>query len=82
MLGRYIGQITARIQRAWIRPRTPIGSDLFACRVRIIQDRSGGVTEVELAHVFLKSLTVEFTAEPFVPGGRVEGFERESRPVP
>ena len=49
MFGRYVGQITARIQRAWVRPRTPIASDLFACRVRIVQDRSGNVMEIELA---------------------------------
>jgi TonB family protein len=49
MVGRYVGQITARVQRAWIRPRTPLASDLFVCRVRISQDRSGSVTEIELA---------------------------------
>jgi hypothetical protein len=49
MFGRYVGQITARIQRAWIMPRTPIASDLFACRVRIVQDRDGRVMEIELA---------------------------------
>ena len=109
LLGRYVGQITARIQRAWIRPRTPIASDLFACRVRIVQDRSGNVMEIERARcngdvrwqtslvaaiqsasplpappdpdVFSKTLTLEFTAEPFAPGKDTEGFERESRTV-
>jgi hypothetical protein len=49
LLGRYLRQITARIQRAWVRPRTRIESDLFVCRVRILQDHSGGVMEIELA---------------------------------
>ena len=49
LFGRYVGQIDARIQRAWIKPRTPIAaSGLFACRVRIVQDRRGGVEEIEL----------------------------------
>jgi hypothetical protein len=48
LFGRYIGQITARIERAWMRPRTPIDSALFACRVRITQDRKGVVQAVEL----------------------------------
>jgi TonB family protein len=38
----------ARIQRAWLRPRTPIDADVFACRVQIIQDRNGTVSEVTL----------------------------------
>lgn len=49
LLGRYVGQIDARIQRAWIKPRTPIAaSGLFACRVRIVQDHGGLVQEIEL----------------------------------
>jgi hypothetical protein len=48
MFGRYVGQINARIQRAWIRPRTPIAAGPFACRVRIVQDESGGVREIEV----------------------------------
>jgi hypothetical protein len=109
MVGRYVGQITARVQRAWIRPRTPLASDLFVCRVRITQDRSGSVMEVELARcdgdvrwqtslvaaiqsasplpappdpdVFSRTLTIEFSAEPFSPGKDAEGFEPESRTV-
>jgi TonB-like protein len=109
MAGRYIGQITARVQRAWIRPRTPLPSDLFACRVRIVQDRSGDVMEIELARcngdvrwqtslvaaiqsasplpappdpdVFSRTLTIEFTTAPLVPGEDAEGFEPESRSV-
>lgn len=48
LFGRYIGQITARIERAWMRPRTPIENAFFACRVRITQNRNGVVQEVEL----------------------------------
>ena len=48
LFGRYIGQITARIERAWMRPRTPIENPFFACRVHITQDRKGVVQEIEL----------------------------------
>ena len=48
LFGRYVGQITARIERAWMRPRTPIDSAFFACRVRVTQDRHGAVQEIEL----------------------------------
>ncbi len=48
MFGRYVGQISARIERAWMRPRTPIESGRFACRARIVQDTTGVVQEVEL----------------------------------
>ena len=48
MFGRYMGQITARIQRAWLRPRVTLGADVFMCRVQIVQDRSGFVREVTL----------------------------------
>ncbi len=48
MLGRYMGQISARIERAWIRPRTPLESDQFVCRAKIMQARSGAVLEIEL----------------------------------
>lgn len=47
LFGRYIGQIASRIERAWMRPRTPIGST-FECRVQITQDRGGVVQEIEL----------------------------------
>jgi hypothetical protein len=46
--GRYLSQINARILRAWLRPRTPIGSSLFFCRARIDQDTRGNVKEVTL----------------------------------
>ncbi len=48
MAGRYIGQINARIDRAWMRPRTPIGAPTFSCRVRIAQDHTGQVLAVTL----------------------------------
>jgi hypothetical protein len=48
LFGRYMGQISARIQRAWIRPRTPVEDGSFSCRVQISQDRSGVVQEVAL----------------------------------
>jgi TonB C terminal len=48
LFGRYVGQIDARIQRAWIRPRTSIDSVMFVCRVRITQDPKGRVQEMEL----------------------------------
>jgi TonB-like protein len=47
LFGRYISQITARIERAWMRPRTPIGANLFTCRVEITQDH-GVIQEVTL----------------------------------
>jgi outer membrane biosynthesis protein TonB len=48
MFGRYMGQITARIQRAWIRPRSPIATNAFLCRVRIQEDTRGNVQEIEI----------------------------------
>jgi hypothetical protein len=41
--GLYVRQIDARIERAWHRPRTPIGASLFSCRVEINQDIAGNV---------------------------------------
>ncbi len=48
MFGRYVGQIDARIQRAWLKPRAQIASGLFACRVRIVQEHDGRVREIEI----------------------------------
>jgi hypothetical protein len=64
LFGRYVSQIAARIDRAWVRPTTaPSGSGLwgspgapspsarqarFACRVQIIQSPAGEVLEVTL----------------------------------
>jgi hypothetical protein len=50
MFGRYMGQIKARIERAWLRPRTSIGANSFACRVQIVQDKAGNVMETTLQH--------------------------------
>ncbi len=50
MFGRYVGQVQARIQRAWSRPRSDIGAPQFKCRARIEQDRSGAVINVKLDH--------------------------------
>ena len=48
MLGRYMGQINARIERAWIRPRTSVESGQFTCRAKITQAKNGAVQEIEL----------------------------------
>lgn len=48
MYGRYVGQLDARIERAWRRPRTSIGAPAFSCLVRIDQDSRGTVLEVTL----------------------------------
>jgi hypothetical protein len=48
MYGRYLGQISARINRAWLRPRSAIGASMFSCRVRIDQDNRGSVQDVTL----------------------------------
>jgi len=62
MFGRYIGQISARIERAWVRPRSPvndvtarnggaasgISDEIFTCRAQIRQDARGHVQEVLL----------------------------------
>jgi hypothetical protein len=50
LYGRYVGQISARIERAWMKPRTPIGEDMFSCRLEISQDPTGAVLEVTLIH--------------------------------
>lgn len=48
LYGRYTGQIQARIERAWERPRTSPGSTLFRCQVEIDQDENGHVGAVTL----------------------------------
>jgi hypothetical protein len=48
MYGRYLGQIHARIDRAWRRPRSAIGAPLFQCQVQLDQDRLGRVEQVTL----------------------------------
>lgn len=55
--GIYSGQIQARIERVWRRPRSPIyenverdkptdGKEYFQCQVQIVQDAAGNVQEV------------------------------------
>ena len=48
LYGRYLEQIHARIDRAWLRPRTAIGADIFRCEVEIGQRRDGIVETVTL----------------------------------
>lgn len=48
LFGGYLGQIQARIQRAWLRPRSPIGEESFECRVQVLQTRRGDVLEITL----------------------------------
>lgn len=50
MFGRYIGQINARIERAWTRPRDPLEHGHFSCQTKIEQDAHGKVVSVELRH--------------------------------
>jgi hypothetical protein len=48
LFGRYVGQIRARIERAWMRPRAPLSAASFSCAVQITQDRQGYVKEAAL----------------------------------
>jgi TonB C terminal len=59
LFGIYSGQIQARIDRVWRRPRTPVNEnrtqrqgalaeEAFRCQVRIIQDNQGNVQEILL----------------------------------
>jgi len=48
LYGQYVGQIDARIKRAWLRPRTAIGAPLFKCRVQVVQDLTGTIEEIRL----------------------------------
>jgi hypothetical protein len=50
MFGRYLGQISARIERAWRRPRSAIDAPRFSCQTKIEQDERGKVLSVELRH--------------------------------
>jgi hypothetical protein len=50
MFGRYLGQITARIERAWKRPRSVLHAPRFSCQTKIEQDERGKVLTVELRH--------------------------------
>ena len=48
MFGRYVGQITARIERAWLKPRTALDGGAFTCQVQIRQDEIGRVQDIAL----------------------------------
>ena len=48
LYGRYLGQIHARIDRAWLRPRRAIGAPVFRCQVEVRQNRQGVVEDVTL----------------------------------
>lgn len=48
MYGRYVGQIHARVDRAWRRPRTAIGAPIFQCQVQVDQDGAGQVGDITL----------------------------------
>src|SRR6185437_12079816 len=45
LYGRYTGQIHARIDRVWQRPRTPLGDANFHCETEIMQDHNGRIIE-------------------------------------
>jgi hypothetical protein len=46
--GRYEGQIRARVEKAWERPRAGLDDAVFRCTVAVTQDKQGFVLEVEL----------------------------------
>lgn len=48
MFGRYLGQVVARVDRAWVRPRSAIGSNSFICLVQVVQDHDRAVKEITL----------------------------------
>jgi len=48
LFGRYMGQISARVERAWMRPRSVPTAGKFACRAQITQDQTGQVQEITL----------------------------------
>lgn len=48
MSGRYLAQIRARIERAWLLPRTAIGEPIFQCQVQLDQDSAGRVLAIAL----------------------------------
>ena len=43
-------QVQARIERAWVRPRSEIGAPSFSCTARIEQNRWGEIAGIQLAH--------------------------------
>jgi hypothetical protein len=49
-LGRYLEQVQARIERAWVRPRASIGEPVFRCSVQIETGTDGLVRDVHTAN--------------------------------
>jgi hypothetical protein len=79
LYGKYMSHVAARIERAWMRPRSPIATGHFACRVRIAQDRDGNVQGVSfercdadlvwresLRNAILKSSPLSSPPEPWM----------------
>jgi hypothetical protein len=56
LVGIYTGQMQARIERLWRRPRSPVSDKrtpaaaVFHCEARVVQDGQGNVEEVLLPH--------------------------------
>jgi hypothetical protein len=48
LAGRYLGQLNARVERAWIKPQTAIGSPVFSCTVEVHQDPLGNILKTTL----------------------------------
>lgn len=48
LYGHYLSQIQARIERAWLRPRSALDVEDFECRLEIQQNERGEVGEVTL----------------------------------
>lgn len=48
LYGRYIGQLEARINRGWQRPRSPIGAPIFQCQVQLEQSSEGRLLSTTL----------------------------------
>jgi hypothetical protein len=48
LFGSYMGLVSARIERAWMRPRTAVEGGHFDCRARILQDRQRNVESIAL----------------------------------
>lgn len=48
LFGKYTGQISARVERMWVRPNVPLDGGRFDCSARVGQDRQGKVLSVSL----------------------------------
>jgi TonB C terminal len=90
MFGRYTGQISARIERAWEKPTSPVnepntglsGDAVFVCQVQIRQDNRGNVQEVLLlacngTEAWRHSLVVAINQSSPLPAPPIPGvFQR------